>query len=64
MHKCANSQMLLEFTAQIRKLKSANSQMLLVTTQYFIKICSEFSIDFFKKVRRPFIYLIEDMFTS
>ena len=31
MRKCANSKMLLEFNAQMRKLKSGNSQMLLVT---------------------------------
>ena len=42
MLKCGNSQMLLEFTAQMRKLESANSQTLLVTTVFFTKAFSQF----------------------
>ena len=34
MHKFANLQMLVEFTAQMRKLKYTNSQMLSVTISH------------------------------
>ena len=50
MRKFANSQILLKFTAQMRKLKCANSQMLLVTISR--KFLFEFSIELFKTAIR------------
>ena len=49
MLKFANSQMLLEFTVQIKMHKFTNA-----LSNYF-KVCSDFSIEFSKKVKRPFI---------
>ena len=53
MCKFTNSQIILEFTVQICILKKPKFTNAL--SNYFMKICSEFSIEFFEKLRGPFI---------